>query len=139
MQICNSWPGRALRPSRARVAAEQLFSYDLTELGIFHRAYERLMAHWRRRPERFIEVRYEDVVDDFPAPARRMVEWLGLLRDDARHGFNGTGRVRTPRACRRYACRSTPAPWADGADIVTSSARCLRNSARINFKAALQC
>lgn len=76
-------------------AAEQLFSYDLAELGLFYRAYERLMTHWRTilPPERFIEVRYEDVVDDLPAQARRMVEWLGLPWDDTCLRFNETKRV----------------------------------------------
>jgi tetratricopeptide (TPR) repeat protein len=76
-------------------AAEQLFTYDLAELGSFHGAYERLMAHWRTRvpADRFIEVRYEDVVDDMPAQARRMVDWLGLPWDDACLRFNETKRV----------------------------------------------
>jgi tetratricopeptide (TPR) repeat protein len=76
-------------------AAEQLFSYDLAELGRFHRDYERLMAHWRTvlPADRLIEVHYEDVVDDLPAQARRMVEWLGLPWDEACLNFHETKRV----------------------------------------------
>jgi tetratricopeptide (TPR) repeat protein len=76
-------------------AAEQLFSYDLAELGHFHRDYERLMAHWRTvlPADRFIEVQYEDVVDDLPTQARRLVEWLGLPWDEACLNFHETKRV----------------------------------------------
>ena len=76
-------------------AAEQLFSYDLAELGRFHRAYERLMAHWRGLlpADRFFEIQYEDVVDDMPAQSRRMVEWLGLPWDEACLRFHETKRV----------------------------------------------
>lgn len=79
-------------------AAEQLLSYDLGELGHFHRAYEQLMAHWRALlpSDRFLEVRYEDVVDDLSGQARRMVDWLGLPWEDACMHFNEPKRtVRT--------------------------------------------
>jgi tetratricopeptide (TPR) repeat protein len=34
-------------------------------------------------PDRWLEVRYEDLVSDLPSRARRAVEWLGLPWDDA--------------------------------------------------------
>jgi hypothetical protein len=39
-------------------AAEQSFTYDQTELGRFHRAYQGLMAQWRAtlRSSHFLEV-----------------------------------------------------------------------------------
>jgi len=76
-------------------AAEQLFSYDLAELGSFHRAYEELTAHWRALlpPDRFIDVDYEAVVDDLPGQARRLTDWLGLPWDENCLRFHETKRV----------------------------------------------
>jgi hypothetical protein len=74
------------------------FAYDLGELGRYYRAYERLMEHWRRvLPEgAMLEVRYEDVVADIEAQARRIVDYCGLEWDDACLAFHKTSRpVRT--------------------------------------------
>jgi tetratricopeptide (TPR) repeat protein len=66
-------------------AGEQRFAYDLTELGQFHRGYATLMAHWRAvlPASRFLEVRYEDVVDDLEGQARKLIAFLGLDWDEA--------------------------------------------------------
>lgn len=76
-------------------AREQLFSYDLAELGRFYRAYERLMAHWRAilPADRFLEVRYEDVVADLETQARKMISFLDLPWADSCLRFHETGRV----------------------------------------------
>jgi tetratricopeptide (TPR) repeat protein len=76
-------------------AAEQLFTYDLKELGRFHRAYQTLTDHWRTvlPANRFVEVDYEAVVDDLPMEARRLTDWLGLPWDDACLRFHETRRV----------------------------------------------
>lgn len=76
-------------------AGEQPFAYDLTELGTFYRAYEKLMTHWRDvlPPAHFIEVDYEAVVDDLEGEARRMVDFLGLPWDDACLKFHENRRV----------------------------------------------
>lgn len=54
--------------------------YDLGELGRYYRAYASLMAHWRTvLPEGvMLDVRYEDVVDNLEAQARRMIAHCGL-------------------------------------------------------------
>jgi hypothetical protein len=46
--------------------AEQNHTYDLAELGRYHRRYQALMAHWHQvLPKgRILDVRYEDVVAD---------------------------------------------------------------------------
>lgn len=78
--------------------SEQLFSYDLEELGAFHRSYQTLTAHWRKvlPKDRFIEAQYEAVVDDLEGQARRLVDFLGLPWDDACLNFHKTERpVRT--------------------------------------------
>jgi tetratricopeptide (TPR) repeat protein len=65
-------------------SGEQLFAYDLRELGLFYRAYQTLMAHWRAvlPLDRFIDVDYETVVEDVESEVRRLVAFLGLPWDD---------------------------------------------------------
>jgi len=79
-------------------AGAQAFAYEQTELGRFHRAYQRLMAHWRATlpASHFLEVDYEAVVDDLEMQARRMIAFLGLPWDEACLRFHETRRqVRT--------------------------------------------
>ena len=73
----------------------QLFSYDQSELGLFYRQYERLMAHWREvlPKDRFIEVRYEDVVGNLEIEARRLLDFCDLGWDPACLDFHQTGRI----------------------------------------------
>ncbi|MES2025223.1 MAG: sulfotransferase [Pseudomonadota bacterium] len=74
---------------------EQLFSYDQTELGQFHLAYQALMDHWRQvlPVDRFIEVDYEAVVDDLEGEAKRLIDFVGMPWDDACLDFHKTRRV----------------------------------------------
>lgn len=74
--------------------SEQLFTYDMAELGRFHRGYQGLMAHWRAvlPATCFLEVDYESVVADMPAQIRRMLDFLGLPWDDACLSFHRTQR-----------------------------------------------
>lgn len=74
------------------------FSYDLTELGRFARAYATLMDHWRAAlpPDRFLDIDYEAIVADVETEARRLVAFCGLPWDDAVLRFYDTRRaVRT--------------------------------------------
>jgi Flp pilus assembly protein TadD len=74
------------------------FAYELGELGRFHKAYDRLMAHWHQvlAPRALLEVRYETLVADFAAEARRLVEFCGLEWDERCLNFHETRRaVRT--------------------------------------------
>ena len=59
---------------------EQPFTYDLTELGRYYRAYDALMRHWQSAlPEdRILEVRYEDIVTDLEGQTRRILAHCGL-------------------------------------------------------------
>ena len=63
-------------------AREQLFAYDQEELGRFYVDYDKLMAHWRKilPADRFLEVNYEDVVEDLEREARRMITFIGLTK-----------------------------------------------------------
>ena len=81
--------------------AEQNHTYDLGELGRYYKRYERLMAHWRRvlPAGSILDVRYEDVVADLEAQARRIIAYCGLPWHDNCVAFNKTDRpVRTASA-----------------------------------------
>ncbi len=70
------------------------YTYDLRELGLHYRGYERLMEHWRAvlSDDRFIEVRYEDVVADLEGQTRRLLTFCGLDWDEACLRFHQTRR-----------------------------------------------
>jgi tetratricopeptide (TPR) repeat protein len=79
-------------------AGEQSFTYDQTELGRFHRAYQTLMAHWRATlpVSHFLEVDYEAVVDDVEAQARRLLAFIELPWEETVLRFHETERpIRT--------------------------------------------
>jgi hypothetical protein len=92
------------------------FAYDQRELGLYYRQYESLTAHWRAilPSERYIEVRYEDVVADLESEARRLVAFCGLEWNEACLAFHQTHRVvRTSSAneVRRPIYRSSVGRW----------------------------
>lgn len=60
------------------------WSYDLEETGRYYQEYEKMMDHWRQViPDRFIEVNYEDTVNDLESQARRLIDYIGLEWNDA--------------------------------------------------------
>lgn len=61
------------------------YSYDLAELGHYYMSYLGLMEHWREvlAPNSFIEVQYEELVNEPEAQARRLIEYCELEWDDA--------------------------------------------------------
>jgi tetratricopeptide (TPR) repeat protein len=71
------------------------FAYDLGELGRYYKAYEALMDHWRKvLPEgAILEVQYEDLVNDLPGQARRIVEYCDLKWDERCLEFYKADRV----------------------------------------------
>jgi tetratricopeptide (TPR) repeat protein len=91
------------------------FSYDLSELGRYFLAYQRLMDHWRVvMPQTMLEVRYEEVVADLEPQARRIIAHCGLEWDDACLAFHQTARsVRTASATqvRRPIYRTSIGRW----------------------------
>jgi tetratricopeptide (TPR) repeat protein len=99
-----------------RFTRGQPFTYDLRELGLYYRAYDALMSHWRGLlpADRFMEVRYEDVVDDLEGQARRLIAFCGLPWDDACLAFHRTRRtVRTASVnqVRQPIYRTSVARW----------------------------
>lgn len=76
----------------------QPFSYQLDELGRYYAAYEDLMEHWRSvlPASIMLEVDYEEVVNDLPVWAPRLVAHCGLEWNDACLSFHETNRpIRT--------------------------------------------
>ncbi len=72
----------------------QNFSYDLVELGRYHRLYARLMDHWRAvMPGRILDVRYEDLVAAQEQETRRLLDFCGLPWEDACLSFHTTRRL----------------------------------------------
>jgi tetratricopeptide (TPR) repeat protein len=91
------------------------FSYDLSELGRYFRAYQGLVDHWRDvMPETMLEVHYEEVVADLEPQARRIIAHCGLEWDDACLAFHRNARpVRTASATqvRQPVYRSSIGRW----------------------------
>lgn len=97
-------------------ANEINYSYDLTELGRYHRMYLDLMEHWRRvlPAGAMLEVPYESVVEDIETQARRILEYCGLPWDPRCITFHETHRpVRTASVdqVRRPIYRSSLQRW----------------------------
>lgn len=82
-------------------AGEQNHTYDLAELGRYHRHYQALMAHWHGvlPAGRILNVHYEEVVADLEGQARRIIAHCGLDWDPRCLAFHETERpVRTVSA-----------------------------------------
>jgi tetratricopeptide (TPR) repeat protein len=73
------------------------FSYDLTDIGRYYRAYTNLMSHFvEALPGRVHRVIHEDLVDDVEGEVRRLLAYLGLPFEPACLEFHKTERaVRT--------------------------------------------
>ncbi|MFY8134671.1 MAG: tetratricopeptide repeat-containing sulfotransferase family protein [Aquimonas sp.] len=55
------------------------FSYEQTQLADYLACYHRIMAHWHAQmPGRILDVRYESLVTDTEAEARRVLDFCGL-------------------------------------------------------------
>ncbi len=74
--------------------ADLPYTFDLGELGRYHRVYEAVMAHWRAvlPPGAMLEVRYEDLVGDLEGRARRILAHCGLDWDARCLDFHLTDR-----------------------------------------------
>lgn len=91
------------------------FTCDLTELGETYRLYWSLMSHWHAvLPDGLLEMRYESLVDDLEAEARRMVEYLGLEWSDECLDFHRNPRrvvTASMTQVRQPAYRSSVGRW----------------------------
>ncbi len=60
----------------------QEFSYDLTELGAYYKAYDDMMTHWHHVfPEKILDVQYENVVEDTEGQLRRILDFIDMPFD----------------------------------------------------------
>ena len=61
------------------------FAYDRENIVFAYQQYTRLMDHWREvlPSDRFLEVRYEDLVADRIGQTQRMLNFIGLEWDDS--------------------------------------------------------
>lgn len=60
-------------------ARGQYWSYNLEELAAHYKLYDDLMDHWRKvLPGRFLEVQYEETVNNFEEQARKLIDYIGL-------------------------------------------------------------
>jgi hypothetical protein len=70
------------------------FAYDLHDLGVYYRLYERLMDQWRRvLPLEMFEVDYEELLSNQELVSRDLVEFCGLAWDPACLEFHKSRRV----------------------------------------------
>jgi tetratricopeptide (TPR) repeat protein len=70
------------------------FSTSLQDLGRYHRAYARLMAHWRAvLPQALLEMDYEELVANQEAESRRLVAFCGLDWDERCLAFHANRRA----------------------------------------------
>jgi len=74
------------------------YAYDLDEVAMYWRDYDRLMRLWHARyPGQFHDVVYEDLIADSEAEIHRLLAFCGLPFDEACLRFYETERsVRTP-------------------------------------------
>jgi Sulfotransferase family len=82
-------------------SGQQNHTYDLAELGRYHRRYQALMGHWHAvlPAGRILDVRYEELVADPEGQARRILAHCGLDWDPRCLDFHQTERaVRTASA-----------------------------------------
>lgn len=61
------------------------WSYNLDDLAEHYKLYSEVMDHWRETlPEgRFLEINYEDTVNDLETQARKLIDFIGLEWDEA--------------------------------------------------------
>ncbi len=75
-------------------AGPRAWATDLGDLERYHRAYEKLMDHWRKvLPLAILNVEYEALVGGLEEESRRVIDFLGLEWDDACLAFHETERT----------------------------------------------
>jgi tetratricopeptide (TPR) repeat protein len=73
------------------------YSFDLGDLGSFHRQYERLMQHWQAvLPLPILDVRYEELVQDLEGGTRRVLQFLRFYQSRRPVQTSSSWQVRQP-------------------------------------------
>jgi tetratricopeptide (TPR) repeat protein len=74
-------------------ASGQQFTYSFEDIGRYYRTYVELMAHWDRvLPGAVLRVQHEQLVTNFEAEVRRILEFCGLEFEPACLEFHRTAR-----------------------------------------------
>jgi hypothetical protein len=69
------------------------YAYDLHDLGVYYRGYERLMAHWGRVVDvPMLTVSYEQLVENQEEQSRRLIAFCELPWDERCLRFHASGR-----------------------------------------------
>jgi len=71
------------------------FAYDLGDLGRYYRNYDRLMKHWADvlPAGSFLEMKYEEIVEDVEGQAHRLIDYCGLEWQDSCLEFHKNKRL----------------------------------------------
>lgn len=70
------------------------FTFSLDDLAGYYVQYERVMTHWRAHlPGTFLEVPYEQFLEDQEGFTRRMIDFIGMPWDDACLSFHENRRT----------------------------------------------
>lgn len=60
------------------------WSYNMEEMVEHYKEYYDLMEHWRKElPGSFLDIDYEDTINDFENQARRLIDYVGMDWNDA--------------------------------------------------------
>ena len=61
------------------------YTFDLEDTAFFYRQFDSLMTHWREvlPPDRFMEIRYEDIVNEQENQTLRLLKFCGLEFEEA--------------------------------------------------------
>lgn len=70
-----------------------LYAYDLTDLGGYYKQFVRVIDFWRQKmPEGFMEIQYEDLIDDPEKHARELIDYCDLEWQDECLNFHKSKR-----------------------------------------------
>jgi hypothetical protein len=70
------------------------FAWSLSDIGVYHRSYQKLMAHWSRvLPLPIHEISYEELIQNQEAVTRKLLAFCGLDWDERCLAFWSTRRV----------------------------------------------
>lgn len=113
---CLSCYFERLRPSSIPYAA------DFDDLAAVYAENERLAAHWQQAcGNDFLTIRYEDMVSDLPAVARKVIDFVGLPWDDRclrPHEANRADRTLSVTQVRRPIYKSAKGRAAKYGDLI---------------------
>ena len=113
---CLSCYFERLRPSAIPYAD------SFEDLAAVYAENERLAAHWEHAcPNDFLTVRYEELVNDLPSMARRIIEFIGLPWDDRclrPHEANRADRTLSVTQVRRPVYKSAKGRAAKYGDLI---------------------